>query len=393
MNSKVVCYTLVCFGVIGLAGCSEDPEFTAALDDQISALGIEFSVLPPVTFPVDNQVSDEKIALGKMLFWDPILSGEKDVACASCHHPDFGYTDGSGLSFGVGAAGLGPERIDGSGGRIGRVGRNSPTIINTAYNGLRRYQDLIEPETAPMFWDSRMESLEHQALGPPTSFNEMAGDAYSGSDALDSVVARIKLITEYVTLFEEAFPFDPIVSKENIGKAIATFERTIVSSNSRFDQYVEGNLEVLSDNEKEGLILFFDGTNCAHCHKGPMFSDYKLTVHGAKDNPDGNYPDMGADNLYKFRTPTLRNIELTAPYTHGGMYKTLKEALQFYNRGVSENPNVAESHLDVHVVPLNLTDAQIDDLISFLGTLTDESYDKEIPSSVPSGLNPGGNID
>ena len=113
-------------------------------------------------------------------------------------------------------------------------------------------------------------------------------------------------------------------------------------------------IDALEDDQKKGLLFFFNDGNCALCHKGPTFSDWKLTVHGAKDNIAGNFPDFGANNAYQFKTPTLRNIELTAPYTHGGMYNTLEEALGFYNTGESDNPNVSNNMLDDHIEKINL---------------------------------------
>lgn len=244
-----------------------------------------------------------------------------------------------------------------------------------------------------MFWDSRALGLEAQSLLPPTSHNEMAGSAYAAEDAIDSVIARLVTIPEYVTLFNGAFGGGVAsVTSENFAKAIAAFERTIVSTNSPFDQYARGDKTALTDAQKRGLILFYEEANCGDCHRGAMFSDFKLTVHGAKDNTAGNFPDTGADDEYKFKTPTLRNIELTAPYTHGGVYATLGEALQFYNVGKSDNPNIDDTQLDIHVQPINLPQSDLDDLEEFLKALTDDSFDKKIPESVPSGLPVGGNL-
>ncbi|NQY68550.1 MAG: cytochrome-c peroxidase [Flavobacteriales bacterium] len=378
--------------VTGTFGCRKDSNVPLPLDEQISLLGIEFQTLPSVQYPSNNESTIEKEFLGKLLFWDPVLSGEKDVSCATCHHPDFGYSDGLDLSIGVGGIGLGSSRREEEGQRIPRIGRSSPTIINSAFIGMKDASASYDPSGAPMFWDSRMRSLESQCLGPITSFNEMVGDAYADNIALDSVINRLQNIPEYVSLFEDAFPEDVSpVTAENLAKAVASFERTIVSSNSKYDQYVNGDLEILTEDEKEGLVLFFGKANCTLCHKGPMFADYKLTVHGVKDNPEGNDDDLGAGD-FKFKTPTLRNIELTAPYTHGGMYATLEEALDFYNSGVSDNINVLDNDLDAHVEPLELSDGELEDLLRFLKTLTDESYDKQVPVSVPSGLNPGGNL-
>ena len=155
--------------------------------------------LPGGTGTVNN---NSMVTLGRLLFWDPILSGEKDVACATCHHPDFGYADGRALPIGVGGEGLGPSRIDATNDDIGLVGRNSPTIINTNFNGISANGN-FDPAQAPMFWDNRLRSLEAQALGPLLSFEEMRGHALSENVALDSLVNRLRNIGQYDTLFTE----------------------------------------------------------------------------------------------------------------------------------------------------------------------------------------------
>ena len=151
-----------------------------------------------------NINNNSMVTLGKLLFWDPILSGEKDVACATCHHPDFGYSDGRELPIGVGGEGLGPARIDAVNDNISLAGRNSPTIINTIFNGISPNGN-FDPATAPMFWDNRVKSLETQALGPLLSFVEMRGHAFGEAVALDSIVNRLQNIGEYNTLFTDAF--------------------------------------------------------------------------------------------------------------------------------------------------------------------------------------------
>ena len=164
----------------------------------------------------NDGASKAAVELGRLLFWDPVLSGNRDIACATCHHPDFAYADGRDLSLGTGSVGLGPVRSDVSGGRIPVVKRNAPTVLNTTYNGLdgrrgrRRNSDVATPEavnqaTAPMLWDSRIRSLEAQALEPIKSREEMRGDAYSEASAIDTVVLRLRANPEYVTLFRGTF--------------------------------------------------------------------------------------------------------------------------------------------------------------------------------------------
>ena len=184
--------------------------------------------------------------LGRLLFWDPILSGNKDIACATCHHPDFAYADGRDLSRGTHAVGLGPARRDASNGRIPIVKRNAPTVLNTAFNGLdesrrRRRNDgvttlaSVNPARAPMLWDSRIRSLEAQALEPIKAREEMRGDAYSETAAVDTVVARLQANPEYVALFKSVFGTSTAIDARQLGEAIAAFERGLVAMNSPFD--------------------------------------------------------------------------------------------------------------------------------------------------------------
>lgn len=370
------------------AGCHRtEPEID--LDTTIELMEAELQTFFPAIHPSDNPSSPEKIQLGKLLFFDPILSGEKDVACATCHHPSLGFADGLPLSIGVGGTGRGPSRTEEPGGRIKRIGRSAPPVFNAAYIGMFDHHQKFKPEEAPMFWDSRTKSLEAQALLPIQNRDEMAGDAYPASLALDCVMVRLKNIPEYVSLFDIAFGTDTAsVSASNLGKAMAAYQRSILSIHSPFDQYVNGNKKALSANQKKGLILFFGRANCSSCHTGPAFSNYKTMVHGAPDNPAGNNPDLGEGSAFKFKTPTLRNIALTAPYTHGGMFPTLEEALDFYASGTSDHPQVTSSMMDVHVKKLYLDPHEKQALISFLHALTDDSYDQSVPTFLPSGLPP-----
>ncbi len=366
----------------------------ANLDELIAELDLE--ALPTVSDPADNATSQAKVDLGKILFWDPIVGGEKDVACATCHHPSLGYSDGLDIAIGVNGTGLGATRTENSGGlglTIERVGRNSPSVLNAAYNGMTSLGN-YSPENAPMFWDSRMHSLEAQCQGPPTSRSEMRGDAYTEEATFDSIMARLAAIPEYVTMFDAAFGGGAAaITRKNYAKAIGAFERTIVTDNSPYLQYLGGQLSALTDQQKNGLLLFFDKAGCGQCHSGPMLSDFDFHALGVADNP--SHPvgtDAGKDDLYKFRTPTLHNASLTGPYMHNGMFSTLKEVVEFMNDGVSENANVLSGMIDPDFKPLNLLDSEIDDIVAFLESLTDEDFDKTPPASVPSGLSVGGSI-
>lgn len=381
--------------ILLVSACNKDEE-ASTIDDQIAALGLD--PLPSVQHPINNPTNNTKIALGRMLFWDPIVSGHGDVACATCHHPDFGYSDGLELPIGVNGTGLGPARTEHSGGLslstpIGRVPRNSPSVLNAAYNGMTSAGN-YSPESAPMFWDSRMLSLESQCQGPPGSRSEMRGDACDESEVFDTIIARLRANPQYVTAFSSAFPGDPDpVSRVNYAKAIATFERILVTDDSQYDKYLRGENSALTETEKKGLLLFFGKAGCDNCHSGPMLSDFNFHAMGVPDNP--LHPvgtDTGKDGLYKFRTPTLRNVELTGPYMHNGMMSTIKEVVEFMNEGVSQNYNVLSGMMDPDMKPLGLTDEEVDQLVAFLESLSDPNYDRTVPQAVFSGLPVGGNI-
>ena len=349
----------------------------------------EISALPTeVVHPDDNPYTQEKFDLGRTLFWDPILSGSKDVACASCHHPDFGYADGRKLSSGVNGTGIGPGRTNGT-----LVKRNAPTILNTAFNGID-VNGNYNPTSAPMFWDNRSFGLEEQALMPILSKEEMRGDKITEDEILNVIVQRLDSLVAYRTLFENAFG-DDIINADRIASALATFQRHIIANNSRFDEYVRGDLNALSEEEIEGMNTFLE-VGCANCHNGPMFSDFELHSLSVPDHP--LVDDSGATDNFDFRTPSLRNLLFTAPYMHNGSFDSLEDVLEFYDEisggnGDSQNSNVADNEIDRDARNLQLNDDEIDEIIAFLNTLNDNNFDKFIPISVPSELPVGGNID
>jgi cytochrome c peroxidase len=364
-------------------GCISEVE---PLSSRTNALNLDG--LPDVVHPAENASSESKVRLGKSLFWDPILSGEKDVACGTCHLPEYGYTDGLDLSIGVGGIGRGVLRIQ-TNNAIPPTPRNTPSIINSAYNGLINSSQAYDPLDAVMFWDGRKKSLEGQCVPPLSSFNAMRGNAYPAAVANDSIIQRLKKIPGYVTAFEEVFGPGESITVTNLAKAIAAFERSIVANNSPYDQYIRGNTEALTEQEQEGILLFFGKANCASCHSGPMFSDYNFYNLGVPYN--NKIPaDSGRNKAFLFRTPTLRNASLTAPYMHSGVYATLDEVLEHYNHGVSQNDAILG--VDKKIKPLHLTAKEKQAIISFLQSLTDTQFDQEIPPTVPSGLNPGGNL-
>ncbi len=352
------------------------------------------SALPKtIKAPTDNPTSAEKEALGKLLFFDPILSGNKDVACATCHHPENGYAEFLDISIGPNSSGMGSKRKFNTPNDIPFVKRNAQTIINTAFNGIDQ-NSAYDPKTATMFWDDRAKSLEKQALEPIKAFEEMRGHGISEIEILQTVINRLNSIPEYQKLFEIAFGENDAITVDNLGKAIAAFERTIVTNNSRFDQYMRGDREAIHMSEKEGFELF-KTVGCINCHNGPMFSDYKMHVLGAPVNDKLPVADGGVKDTFAFRTPSLRNLRFTAPYMHNGSLQNLRRVLEFYediSNGKIRNKNVPSERYDPFVRELKLSVKEMSLIISFLNTLNDDSFDKEIPESVPSGLSVAGAI-
>jgi len=401
-GARITLLSLLVMGVV-LSGCDGGgvqvgPE---EQEDLRERFGLE--ALGEIPYPADNLPRPERIELGRLLFYDPILSGEKDVSCGTCHHPDFAFADGRQFGAGVSGVGLGPARTVSqsaiTGNPITLEPRNSPTVFNTAYNGDEMGRITHE---GFQFHDGRVRGLEEQALKPITSRVEMRGDAYPGTDeaaaaaALDSVLTRLRAIPGYVRRFEEAFPQaadeveagqrTSVIDSSTYSRAIAAFERELVTRNAPYDQYVRGDDEALSDVQKKGLELFFTKAKCAVCHDGPMFSDFRFVVQGVPQE------GVGKD---VFRTLTLRNVELTPPYMHDGVFETLEDVVRFYNRGAQpRHPEVSDDMLDpVLVDPLRLTEDEIAALVAFMNALTDPGtalpdFLLAVPEQVPSGLPP-----
>jgi len=328
---------------------------------------------PKMIAPADNSApaskDDARVELGRLLFFDPILSGANDISCATCHHPDLGFTDGRGLSMGKGGHGLGVER---SGGSV--VRRGAPTLWNAAYNHKQ-------------FWDGRAENLEEQAKGPITSDIEM-------NENPDTLVKELNGIPEYVRMFNSTFGTSgSSVSIENVLKAIASFERTLTANNSPFDHYVRGELNALSASQRRGFNLFRSGrTRCFECHGLPTFANPDFKIIGVPEI-GGSDPDYGRfevtkgeGNKYAFKVPTLRNVVLNAPYMHNGKFKTLEEVLDFYAAGGGPGVGFKEPKVDDKIHTYSITAEEKQDMIAFLYSLTDESNLPEFPDKVPSGL-------
>jgi parallel beta-helix repeat protein len=325
---------------------------------------------PEMKLRANNQTTQEKIELGRLLYFDPVLSGDNTQSCATCHHPDLGFSDGRSFSMGVGGSGVGPGR---TGGKV--VKRAAPTIWNAAFNHKQ-------------FWDGRAEDLEDQARFPITSADEMNQNP-------DELVRELKGIPEYVHLFDKAFggSSGSAVTLDNVTFAIAAFERTVVSNNSPFDRYAAGDASALTAEQRRGLTLFRSlKTRCFECHGFPTFANPDFKVIGVPDMP-GQPQDFGRLEIeggepYKhaFKVPTLRNVAMSAPYMHNGRFQTLEEVIDFYSNGGGKGQGLDLPNLDDKIRRFKLTDQEKKDLVAFLHALTDESKKPDIPDKVPSGL-------
>ncbi|MEO1034004.1 MAG: cytochrome-c peroxidase [Pseudomonadota bacterium] len=350
---------IVLISTVCLTGCDEPGASGAAPAEPYTSF---FTPLPETAiFPDDNAFSEEKRTLGEFLFWDPILSGRMNVACATCHHPDHGWADGRLVSIGVDGLGLGPSRI----GTL-ETPFHSPSVLNVAFTGI--------PETQPgqgfvsggYFWDLRAETLEDQAINPIKSEVEMRSSDFLEDEIMAEIVARLALIPEYQTLFDAAFDGPEPITETNIARALATYQRTLITQRTRFDSFLAGDETALTPAEVVGLNKFING-GCTDCHAGPMLADNLI---------DATKPII--TNKPAVRTPTMRNVELTAPYMHDGSRATLRQAIELY-----------EDREDLGVT---LDDDDFGDIEVFLRTLTDDGFPRQIPAYVPSQLPVGGDI-
>lgn len=288
---------------------------------------------PPI--PADNQLTVKRVELGKLLFFDKGLSIDSSVSCASCHFPELAFSDNKPLSFGV-------ENRPGF--------RNSPPLFNLAWHNR-------------FFKDGGVPTLELQVIAPVEEVSEM-------DHPFPAAIDRMATNPIYQQLAEIAYdrPFDGFV----LTRAISAYERTLISGNSRYDQYKNGAANALSASEKRGMELFFNQLHCTSCHSGFDFADYDFKNNGLYEV----YADSGRTRVTldpadrgKFKTPSLRNVELTGPYMHDGSLATLEQVVAHYNSGGSNHPAKA-----AQLVPLNLTNEEQQDLVNFLKSLTDETF-------------------
>jgi cytochrome c peroxidase len=294
--------------------------------------------LVPVVWPKDNPYTAEKAELGRVLYFDPRLSADGSVSCATCHSPKFAFTDGAAVSTGI---------------RGQKGNRSAPTVINRAYS-------------LAQFWDGRASTLEEQAKGP------MANPAEMGNTH-EAIVDNLKKVRGYRVLFAKVFGTEDFTI-DQVAKAITTFERTLMSGNSPYDRYQAGQKNAMNAAQVRGMSVFFDKAKCDACHEGVNFTSNMYANLGVGiDKPE---PDVGryavthdAKDWGAFKTPTLREIAHTAPYMHDGSLKTLEDVVDFYDKGGTPNQN-----LDQKIKPLHLTAQDKMDLVAFLNSLSGEGW-------------------
>jgi cytochrome c peroxidase len=284
-----------------------------------------------IPFPKDDPYTPEKAALGKRLYFDTRLSVSSAQSCASCHNPSFGWGDG--LAVGVGHG-------------MQKLGRHSPTVINAAWGGI-------------FMWDGRLATLEEQALGPIQSPGEM-------NMPLELLMKRLESIPEYKPMFVRVFPEEGMTAK-TLAKAVATYERTVVSERAPFDAWIEGDQKAISEESKRGFAVFNGKAQCAACHEGWNFTNDGFQDIGlpGDDIGRGKFVPGVIKMEYAFKTPGLREIARRTPYMHDGSLATLEQVVEHYNHGGVDRPSRSDL-----MRPLGLTAQEKTDLVAFLKSLT-----------------------
>lgn len=294
-----------------------------------------------IPFPETAPYSPQLATLGKMLFFDPRLSGAKNMNCASCHNPSFGYE--APVERAVGASNE-------------PLGRHAPTALNMAW-------------VTPLFWDGRAATLEEQAAGPITAPVEMNGN-------FEEIIETLSDIEEYNTWFDRLFPGQG-VTRETILTAIATYERTIVTGWSPFDRWVDGDQAAMSPSAINGFRLFNGKANCAACHTGWNFTDNAFHDIGIYTDDIGRAAIDASSirNRHAFKTPGLRNLTYRAPFMHNGSVPDLEAVIRHYESGGEARPSLSED-----MIAFELSDQERDDLLAFLRALTAEVTDTPMPN-------------
>lgn len=356
MQNRLRLLSVMLAGLFIIIGCDQKaatnteadkkPATPAAADDalaeetgQTETMKVDIPLgLPELDIPEDNPMTEAKVELGKMLYFDKRMSKDATISCATCHDPKMAWAEHRPTSEGIGN-------------QVG--GRNSPTVINAAYMPVQ-------------FWDGRAASLEEQALGPIENPIEMG-------HTMADLVPQIEQIPEYKKRFEEVFGTG--VTNDGIAKAIAAFERTVLSGNSPYDKYMAGDKLVLTEQQVRGMKLFNSRGECATCHTEPIFSNgkyYNAGVGSDKPEPDiGRKEVTGQDyDMGKFRVPHLREVANTAPYFHDGSVEKLEDAVRLMATGGIDNPNLSGTFRGLKEA--KITDEEIADITAFLTALSGE---------------------
>ncbi len=337
----ITCFITGCFCISLLSHQQSDetvvPQDNLPATDLAAPLPKGLTQNPQV--PADNLLTEQKVALGRKLFFDPVLSENGTHSCASCHQPDHGFASPDPVAIGI----------------HGRKGtRNAPSLLNKAY--------------APvLFWDGRVDSLEEQAVHPLSNPNELSGD-------IEIILKKLRSHEGYVSLFEQAFDTNGAresITAKSIGQAIASFERTLLLGETQVDRFRDADYKSLNRKARQGLWIFESRGKCWKCHNGDTFSDHEFHNTGVgfeRENRDlGRFEHtQKEEDKFKFRTPTLRGVQHSAPYMHDGSIGTLRGVVEFYNQGGAPD----DEGLSEKIEPLNLSEADIDNLVEFLKALS-----------------------
>jgi len=346
LGTAVAATTLGMFGLAStslgsvVVGATRRIALDQKAPSSVDAMKAQYRRPASIPFPADNPYTPQKMALGKKLYFDTRVSVTSAQSCASCHNPGFGWADG--LSVGVGHG-------------MAKLGRHSPTIINAAWG-------------AVFMWDGRLATLEDQALGPIQSPGEM-------NMPIEQLMGRLATIAEYKPLFATAFP-DESISPKTLAKAIATFERTVVSARAPFDDWIDGNEQAISEEAKRGFVVFNTKGQCSSCHEGWNFTNDGFQDIGLPSNDVGRgkfLPDV-LKMQHAFKTPGLREITRRSPYMHDGSIATLEQVVEHYDEGGVER----QSRSDL-MKPLGLSSQDKSDLVVFLKTLTSNLDPTAVP--------------
>ena len=330
---------LAAAAVLALVGADRGGRADAGIE--LAALKEKFRRPAVVPHPADNAPTEARVNLGRTLFFDPRLSGSGILACSTCHNPGFSWADG--LERAVGHT-------------MKPLPRRTPTILNVAW-------------AEALFWDGRASSLEEQALGPIASPDEM-------NQPLEGLVAKLVAVPEYPAQFEAAYPGEGI-TLDTVAKAIASFERTIVSGMAPFDRWLAGDEAAIGDDAKRGFVLFNEKARCSTCHSGWRFTDDSFHDIGVRGEDRGRGALLADIEVlqHAFKTPTLRNVTERAPYMHDGSERRLEDTIALYDEG----GRVRRPSLSNEIKPLDLSADESAALVAFLHTLTSEDAPMSIP--------------